>query len=340
MIFNFNRNELSASNYLIKNLYKKNIYGFDVLFYYGDFYMDGERFFPITTGYETSLDLFSCLTKKKYENYFSINKDFFNNVEFQHEDCFIVGSNKYNNYYHNLIDFYQRLLLANRFMDKKIILGTFNYENVISKIINTLNIKNEISYVDYSFRKYTKSIFVVNDFTRAANLYNKLFAKNDLELKKFTYISRKDSNHRHLSNEDEVIEMLKNYGFGIYELSKMDFDSQIKLFSSSSIILSLHGAGLTNLVFSQPGQKVIEIVPNMFLNDDDFFSPLEQTQFDNYQRLYFKNICRVNKLKHFFYFANTPDKNINTTNLMSNYTKLNLKINIERFKTFLENLIK
>lgn len=72
------------------------------------------------------------------------------------------------------------------------------------------------------------------------------------------YINRK--NGRRLSNEEEVQEFVKNQGFKIINLEDYSLDDQVALFGQASIIMGFHGAGLCNLVFSTPHQKVIEIV--------------------------------------------------------------------------------
>jgi hypothetical protein len=73
------------------------------------------------------------------------------------------------------------------------------------------------------------------------------------------FISRKDAIVRKLTNEDELFEKLAIHGFERYCLSKLSLLEQITLFNHADTIIALHGAGLTNLIFSNPGTKVIEI---------------------------------------------------------------------------------
>ncbi len=64
-------------------------------------------------------------------------------------------------------------------------------------------------------------------------------------------------------NEDEILNLLKSYGFTVIVLESMSVLEQAALFSQAKIIISPHGSGLTNLVFCQPGTKVIELfTPN------------------------------------------------------------------------------
>ena len=53
-------------------------------------------------------------------------------------------------------------------------------------------------------------------------------------------------------------------------MSSLSFLEQISLFSEAEIIIGLHGAGLSNLMFCQPNTKVVEIklphIGNMYKN--------------------------------------------------------------------------
>ena len=73
------------------------------------------------------------------------------------------------------------------------------------------------------------------------------------------YISRKNSSSRKIINENQLITLLTNFGFKVVSLESMTFLQQVGLFSQTEIIVAPHGAGLTNLIFCQPGVKVIEI---------------------------------------------------------------------------------
>ncbi|MFF2446616.1 glycosyltransferase family 61 protein [Neobacillus sp. NPDC058068] len=83
--------------------------------------------------------------------------------------------------------------------------------------------------------------------------------KNKLRLstKKRIYISRKWS--RRITNENEVMDVLTQYGFSKVELENLTVQEQAQLFSTAEVIVGAHGAGLANLTFCQPGTKVLEI---------------------------------------------------------------------------------
>lgn len=75
--------------------------------------------------------------------------------------------------------------------------------------------------------------------------------------KKRIYIYRKWS--RIITNEPELWDILKPYGFIKVELETLSVAEQAQLFSSAEVIVGAHGAGLANLTFCRQGTKVIEI---------------------------------------------------------------------------------
>jgi len=74
------------------------------------------------------------------------------------------------------------------------------------------------------------------------------------------YISRKNANRRRLLNESDLIHVLDKYQISVVELNSDDPWAQLTLFYNASLIISVHGASLTNIIWSRK-TKVIEIFP-------------------------------------------------------------------------------
>jgi Glycosyltransferase 61 len=93
------------------------------------------------------------------------------------------------------------------------------------------------------------------------DLYKDIWSSTKQEKGKFSYISRNKvvRKVRMILNEEELFTPLKNLGFSIYYMEDLTFDQQIKLFRSSEIITGFHGAGLSYLIFCEPGTRVHEI---------------------------------------------------------------------------------
>jgi hypothetical protein len=75
------------------------------------------------------------------------------------------------------------------------------------------------------------------------------------------YISRRLARGRKFINENEVIEVLEQFGFTTIDAELMSETEKISLLSGAKVVAGIHGAGLTNLVYSPAQTKVIEIFP-------------------------------------------------------------------------------
>ncbi|KAJ0989412.1 hypothetical protein J5N97_007768 [Dioscorea zingiberensis] len=99
-----------------------------------------------------------------------------------------------------------------------------------------------------------------------------VFLRDSLELKPMqvhamqapvlVLISRRKS--RTLINEDDVVELARKIGFQVElatpgRMSKVDEFAE--LVNSCSVLMGVHGAGLTNMVFLQPGSVLLQVVP-------------------------------------------------------------------------------
>ncbi len=84
------------------------------------------------------------------------------------------------------------------------------------------------------------------------------------------YISRRRSPMRRILNEEDLLKVLSRHGFVDVCLEDFDVFDQIMLFSQAEMIVSPHGAGLTNVLFCRPGTKLLEIFPDVGLHSSAF----------------------------------------------------------------------
>jgi hypothetical protein len=73
------------------------------------------------------------------------------------------------------------------------------------------------------------------------------------------YIVRKRNTERSVANEKKLIARLVTEGFVAIDLEKLSLLEQVKLFQSVRIVVAAHGAGLSNIIFSQ-NVKVVELM--------------------------------------------------------------------------------
>lgn len=80
------------------------------------------------------------------------------------------------------------------------------------------------------------------------------------------YVSRSNARRRKIMNEEDILPFLRGQGYEVHHLTGKSIDEQMELFGSASHIIAPHGAELTNLVYCQPGTKVLEIFSPHYIN--------------------------------------------------------------------------
>ena len=362
------KKDLIGSNFFY-DLYKHNGY----ITFYGDFYLDGNFFFPISIKHElTCSELFGNAEQIKYLKYF--NLEFYNDTLKNYNDMEIIKNSlilgSCGNYWHDLIDFYSKIFSYDKKIDSNIdniIIGNLFLKDPIVTLLKKLNINKKLVNINSKTKIFKNSYFVSNKNVRKTNdFYRLYFMDSNLKQTKNIYISRKDSNHRKINNEDELINYLKQFDFEIYELSKLTFLEQIKIFNQAKMIVSMHGASLTNLMFCHPQTTVVEITADFYEqtklsnfelvidkekfkyfrdNKTDWFSDINSKKFNIYTRSMYNYLSQMNGLRHYFYFVKKMDikkdklkSNINYSFQEITYTNLNL--DIPMFKEFFSGIFK
>ena len=90
--------------------------------------------------------------------------------------------------------------------------------------------------------------------------------KNESSPGKMWYVSRGSSRGRCIVNEDELLPALQEAGFEKLELDNLPVKEQASLFIQAKMIVAPHGGALANLVFCNPGTRVVEIFNEKWIN--------------------------------------------------------------------------
>jgi len=200
----------------------------------------------------------------------------------------LTGGGGNDNFFHWLFDVLPRIAI----IEKKINLNEIDYflcPNLNKWQLETLNLlgikKSQcLSSVKYRHIGSDQIIVTTHPWQKSKNvlhdienlplwisdwLKNKFLKhKSNINLPKKFYIDRSDSksnlkDFRYIINEDELKNFLKNHGFKFVRLSDLSFCDQINIFNNANKVIGLHGAGLSNLIWSSKKIKVIELRSNL-----------------------------------------------------------------------------
>lgn len=104
------------------------------------------------------------------------------------------------------------------------------------------------------------------------------------------YVSRANAERRKIINEAAVVAVLTLNGFTSVILEDFTFAQQVQICHQAEVLISIHGAGLTNIMFMRPKSKVLEL-----------------RKHDNGAMNYYYNLASVAELQYFYQFC-TSDK--------------------------------
>lgn len=81
------------------------------------------------------------------------------------------------------------------------------------------------------------------------------------------YISRKDTDRRKITNENELEKMLNSMGFASFIPGQLSPQEQLSLLFNANLVISPHGAGLTSILAANPQTVLLELINPMKATD-------------------------------------------------------------------------
>jgi len=195
----------------------------------------------------------------------------------------VLISPESHNYYHWLNDVLPRIKLYESVLDQ---IDHFCISSLVpAKFLEVLLDfgipANKILLVNYGEKLHFDHLFVASlpgsegrsprwaiDYIRERLIKPPVSAK---PLKKI-YFKRGNGTDRKLLNEESIIGLLKNNGFEIIEPGTLSIAEQVNLVQQAKIIVSTHGAALSNLLFSRDNLLVIELFSPDYFRTDCYYS--------------------------------------------------------------------
>ena len=117
----------------------------------------------------------------------------------------------------------------------------------------------DLSYGPFVFNPSMEVLELANDLVR------RVWGAGQSRASRSIYITRDDSGKRQILNEDDVLSVVSDYGYEVVSLTGLSALEQIEIFSSSTKIISPHGAGLSNLIWCEH-TEILELMQDSYIN--------------------------------------------------------------------------
>jgi Glycosyltransferase 61 len=89
--------------------------------------------------------------------------------------------------------------------------------------------------------------------------YRSYYVGEDCNPPERIYISRSKATKRRITNENEVIGVVRAYGFSVVCFEDHPFEEQVRMMSHARYVVANHGAGLANMLFLPERSSVFEL---------------------------------------------------------------------------------
>jgi capsular polysaccharide biosynthesis protein len=222
------------------------------------------------------------------------------------------------NYYHWLCESILRLWLVREKKDNLVLLlpDYYKHSDFIQGSLAPFNFTN-IYYIPFGKSLHIKNICLpqikphVDSYDKAKINQIKDFyldyisnrSVNSLDLGERIYISRKKAQRKKVSNDNEIEQVLRNYNFKIINNEDYTFIEQIAIYSKAKFLVSIHGSGLTNMLFMSKGSSVLEFHKRK-TNEKDWHSKAFWYLADALELRYFQQLCEPTDTGDDYFNAN------------------------------------
>jgi tetratricopeptide (TPR) repeat protein len=98
------------------------------------------------------------------------------------------------------------------------------------------------------------------------NVAGRVVGPHDLAARQdIVYISREQATRQPRDEGELQKELTRRFGARIVHTENLTFETQVRIVSNARVVISPHGAGLTNIIFAPPGAWVVELLPDRHL---------------------------------------------------------------------------
>jgi len=250
--------------------------------------------------------------------YYNVTDHPENLITLDDERIYLLIHHPWYNYYHWICECIFRawmvrdikdamqLLLPDYYGKSDFIMGSlepFKFENIFfipagkSLMVQNLcipSIKAKVDSYDYGMMAQVKRFYL--DYLLAEK-------NNDLDFGERIYISRKKASRKKVENEEQIEPILLKYNFKILNNEDYTFWEQVAIYSKAKYLVSIHGSGLTNMLFMKEGSSILEFHKQK-TNDQDWHSKAFWYQAEALGYKYYQQLCEPTDINDDYFNAN------------------------------------
>lgn len=194
-------------------------------------------------------------------------------------------------YFHWMTDVLPRLMALKMKFGSRLVLLPNSFKGK-DFVVETLKVLGFFAiYFGNEFLKVEKCLFIKSELV-TGNYHESLLMGLRSKFKPLMeeanperlriYVSRNFASKRKIQNEDELEGVLKKYGFAIEYFEKRSWLDQVKIINKAQFLISVHGAGLTNMLFLKPKSKVLELRRKKDSHNNCYFALSSALDLDYY----------------------------------------------------------
>ncbi|QCR22179.1 DUF563 domain-containing protein [Pontibacter sp. SGAir0037] len=171
-------------------------------------------------------------------------------------------------YFHWFTDALPRLIASEKLLNNHVVLlpKAYQKEEFILQSLEMLDM--QVEFYSTIQRVHLAELILPSHTAPVSGNYNQVYInkvrdkflrENNLAPTRKIYISRKKANKRKILNEDSIVPLLESFGYELHYFEDYEFKDQLTLMHQTKYLVSLHGAGLTNMLFMAKGGKILEL---------------------------------------------------------------------------------
>lgn len=194
-------------------------------------------------------------------------------------------------YFHWICDAVQRMYLVKEQLQDSILLLPEEFKREYHLSLIQYFGANEIFWLPKKSFAIVKNLVFPHHLALTGNYNPDILQKFSSEIKtkklkteraEKIYVSRARRPKRNIVNEEEVEKVLSDFGFRTVFFEDYLFLEQVNIANKAKYLIGAHGAGLTNMLFMNPGSKVLELRAEKNTDDNCYFSLASAMDLDYY----------------------------------------------------------